>query len=101
MSEECKDHLTKKPVFLPRGIRSYAKSPFGKMKQHNHYKAPPATAEKDADDKADKDDKAKDGGGGDAAATTTTDNASSKQTKDESKESATEDEEMPSESEKG
>ena len=100
MSEECKDHLTKKPVFLPRGIRSYAKSPFGKMKQHNHYKAPPATAEKDAADKADKDDKAKDGGDGDAAATTT-DNASSKQTKDESKESATEDEEMPSESEKG
>lgn len=27
-------------MFLPRGIRSYAKSPFGKMKQHNHYKAP-------------------------------------------------------------
>ena len=90
MSEECKDHLTKKPVFLPRGIRSYAKSPFGKMKQHNHYKAPPT--EKDATEKADK---AKDGG------EVTDNDSSSKQTKDESKESATEDEEMPSESEKG
>ena len=93
MSEECKDHLTKKPVFLPRGIRSYAKSPFGKMKQHNHYKAPPT--EKDATEKAEKADKAKDGG------EVTDNDSSSKQTKDESKESATEDEEMPSESEKG
>ncbi len=30
VSEECKRHLTRKPVFLPRGIRSYSKSPFGK-----------------------------------------------------------------------
>ena len=30
VSEECKRHLTRKPVFLPRGIRTYNKSPFGK-----------------------------------------------------------------------
>ena len=93
MSEECKEHLTKKPVFLPRSVRSYAKSPFGKMKQHNQHKAPPA--EKDA--AADKADKAKDG----AETTTTTDNAPSNETKNENKESTTEDEEMPTESEKG
>ena len=92
MSEECKEHLTKKPVFLPRSVRSYAKSPFGKMKQHNQHKAPPQ--EKDA--AADKADKAKDG-----AETTTTDNAPSNQAKDENKEATTEDEEMPTESEKG
>ena len=95
MSEECKEHLTKKPVFLPRSVRSYAKSPFGKMKQHNQYTAPPQ--EKDAAADKDKADKVKDG----AETTTTTDNASSNQTKNENKESTTEDEEMPSESEKG
>jgi len=30
VSEECKEHLAKRPVFLLRGIRSYAKSPFGR-----------------------------------------------------------------------
>ena len=98
MSEECKEHLTKKPVFLPRGIRSYAKSPFGKMKQHNHYKAPTTTTTEEKD-KADKvKDEAKDG----EDAATGNDASSKRTTKDESnKESATEDEEMPSESEKG
>ncbi|CAB4054036.1 SIN3A [Lepeophtheirus salmonis] len=35
VSHECKNHLILKPVFLPRGIRSYRKSPFGKMKITN------------------------------------------------------------------
>ncbi len=30
VSDACKLHLSKKPVFLPRGIRSYKKSPFAK-----------------------------------------------------------------------
>lgn len=30
VSAECKAHLAKKPVFLPRGIRSYSKSSFAK-----------------------------------------------------------------------
>ena len=32
LSEECRDHLTRKPVFLPRSIRSYNNSPYGKMR---------------------------------------------------------------------
>ena len=33
LSEECRDHLTRKPVFLPRSIRSYNNSPYGKMRE--------------------------------------------------------------------
>ncbi len=33
ISEECSRHLTRKPVFLPRSIRSYNQSPYGKMRE--------------------------------------------------------------------
>ena len=33
ISEECREHLTRKPVFLPRSIRSYNNSPYGKMRE--------------------------------------------------------------------
>merc|ERR1719242_907115 len=32
MSEECKEHLMAKPVFLPRSVRSYNFSPYGKAR---------------------------------------------------------------------
>lgn len=35
ISDECREHLTKKPVFLPRSIRSYNQSPYGKMRETN------------------------------------------------------------------
>ena len=40
ISDECRDHLTRKPVFLPRSIRSYNQSPYGKMREAglNHIK---------------------------------------------------------------
>ena len=40
ISDECRNHLTKKPVFLPRSIRSYNNSPYGKMREasmQNHH----------------------------------------------------------------
>ena len=47
ISDECKVQLTRKPVFLPRSIRSYNQSPYGKMRemqqqqqQQNHVKKP-------------------------------------------------------------
>merc|ERR1719242_1295216 len=41
ISEECRDHLARKPVFLPRSIRSYNNSPYGKLREapmENHIK---------------------------------------------------------------
>ena len=35
ISDECREHLTRKPVFLPRSIRSYNNSPLGKMREEN------------------------------------------------------------------
>ena len=32
VSIECKEHLTAKPVFLPRSVRSYNLSPYGKAR---------------------------------------------------------------------
>jgi len=32
ISVECKEHLMKKPVFLPRSVRSYNSSPYGKAR---------------------------------------------------------------------
>ena len=32
ISEECKEHLMAKPVFLPRSVRSYNLSPYGKAR---------------------------------------------------------------------
>jgi len=32
VSDECKEHLAMKPVFLPRSIRSYNTSPYGKVR---------------------------------------------------------------------
>ena len=32
ISVECKEHLTAKPVFLPRSVRSYNLSPYGKAR---------------------------------------------------------------------
>ena len=33
ISDECREHLARKPVFLPRSIRSYNNSPYGKMRE--------------------------------------------------------------------
>jgi paired amphipathic helix protein Sin3a len=41
ISEECREHLARKPVFLPRSIRSYNNSPYGKLREapmENHFK---------------------------------------------------------------
>ena len=41
ISDECREHLARKPVFLPRSIRSYNQSPLGKMREEsmqNHKK---------------------------------------------------------------
>ena len=41
ISEECREHLARKPVFLPRSIRSYNNSPYGKLREapmENHIK---------------------------------------------------------------
>jgi hypothetical protein len=41
ISQECSKHLIRKPVFLPRSIRSYNESPYGKMRDatmQNHVK---------------------------------------------------------------
>ena len=33
ISDDCREHLARKPVFLPRSIRSYNQSPYGKMRE--------------------------------------------------------------------
>ena len=33
ISDDCRLHLARKPVFLPRSIRSYNQSPLGKMRE--------------------------------------------------------------------
>lgn len=35
ISDECREHLARKPVFLPRSIRSYNQSPYGKMREES------------------------------------------------------------------
>ena len=32
ISQECKEHLMARPVFLPRSVRSYNSSPYGKAR---------------------------------------------------------------------
>ena len=39
ISEECKEHLMAKPVFLPRSVRSYNFSPYGKARSAENYKS--------------------------------------------------------------
>ena len=59
ISEECKEHLMAKPVFLPRSVRSYNFSPYGKARSAENYKSS-IVQENHVEDKQNCEDKDKD-----------------------------------------
>ena len=54
ISDECREHLARKPVFLPRSIRSYNNSPYGKMREvsmQNHISSKRSSGEENGETK--------------------------------------------------